>query len=62
MAFDRGFWQVQLQVYQQGIQSLQLMLSSITDPEVQAFISSTIPTLQSHLDDATAIQIGVQFE
>ena len=57
VSFDQGFLQIQKQGHQQVLQSLQLMLPSISDPNIVAFINKMIPTIQQHINQAASIHV-----
>ena len=55
--FDRAYMNAMLQDHRHDVAEFQRAAKS-SDPDVQAFASKTLPTLQSHLDEAQQIASG----
>src|SRR5262245_54301690 len=55
--FDRAYMNAMLQDHRHDVAEFQSAAKS-SDPDVQAFASKTLPTLQSHLDEAQQIASG----
>ena len=55
--FDRAYMNAMLQDHRHDVAEFQ-SASKSSDPDVQAFASKTLPTLQSHLEEAQQIASG----
>jgi putative membrane protein len=55
--FDRAYMNAMLEDHRHDVAEFQRATTS-SDPDVQAFASKTLPTLQSHLDEAQQIASG----
>jgi putative membrane protein len=55
--FDRAYMDAMLQDHRHDVAEFQSAAKS-SDPDVQAFASKTLPTLQSHLEEAQQIASG----
>ena len=55
--FDRAYMSAMLQDHRHDVAEFQRAAKS-SDPDVQAFASKTLPTLESHLDEAQQIASG----
>jgi putative membrane protein len=58
-AFDRKYAQIQLKDHQQTVKLFQQEAKSGGDPDLKSFASSTLPTLEQHLDHAKQLVSAV---
>ena len=54
--FDRAYMNAMVKDHQEDIKAFETAEKKVTDTEVKAFISNTLPILHIHLDSAKAIQ------
>ena len=57
-AFDKAYMNMMVQDHQKDIQEFEKASNNLSDGEVKAFATRTLPTLKTHLDSATAITKG----
>jgi putative membrane protein len=57
--FDRAYMQAMLKDHQEDVQKFRRQAESATDPDLKEFASSTLPTLESHLQMAQDISAGM---
>ena len=57
-AFDKAYMNMMVQDHQKDIQEFEKASNNLSDGEVKAFATRTLPTLKAHLDSATAITKG----
>jgi putative membrane protein len=55
-AFDKSYIDAMVKGHEKVIKDFQDASGAVGDTEVKAFINNTLPTLQTHLDSAKAIQ------
>jgi len=55
-AFDREYMREMVKDHQQDVAAFRKHATGASDPEVKQFASSTLPTLEKHLDRATELQ------
>ena len=55
-AFDRAYMKLMVQDHKKDVQEFKKQAASGSDPELKQFASSTLPTLEKHLQDAQDIQ------
>jgi predicted outer membrane protein len=53
--YDAAFASLELLNQQSALQTLQLMLNSVTDPDIKSLINQTIPVVQQHIQLAQAV-------
>ena len=54
-AFDKAYMDMMVKDHQKTIQDFETASNSLSDGEVKAFATRTLPVLRGHLDSATAI-------
>ena len=54
-AFDRAYMSMMVKDHQKDVQEFEKASNNISDGEVKAFATRTLPVLRTHLDSATAI-------
>jgi putative membrane protein len=54
-AFDRAYMSMMVKDHQKDIQEFEKASNNLSDGEIKAFATRTLPTLKAHLDSATAI-------
>jgi putative membrane protein len=59
-AFDKAYMSMMVQDHQKDIQEFEKASNNLSDGEVKAFATRTLPVLKAHLDSATAINRGKQ--
>ena len=59
-AFDKAYMSMMVQDHQKDIQAFEKASNNLSDGEVKAFATRTLPVLKAHLDSATAINRGKQ--
>lgn len=57
-AFDKAYISMMVQDHQKDIQEFEKASNNLSDGEVKAFATRTLPVLKTHLDSATAINKG----
>lgn len=57
-AFDKAYMSMMVQDHQKDIQEFEKASNTLSDGEVKAFATRTLPLLKTHLDSATAINRG----
>ena len=57
-AFDKAYMSMMVQDHQKDIQEFEKASNNLSDGEVKAFATRTLPVLKTHLDSATAINRG----
>jgi putative membrane protein len=57
-AFDKAYMSMMVQDHQKDIQEFEKASNNLSDGEVKAFATRTLPVLRAHLDSATAINRG----
>lgn len=57
-AFDKAYMNMMVQDHQKDVQEFEKASNNLSDGEVKAFATRTLPTLKAHLDSATAINKG----
>ena len=57
-AFDKAYMNMMVQDHRKDIQEFEKASNNLSDGEVKAFATRTLPTLKAHLDSATAINKG----
>lgn len=55
-AFDRAYIRLMVQDHKKDVQEFKKQAASGSDPELKQFASSTLPTLEKHLQDAQSLQ------
>jgi putative membrane protein len=59
-SFDKAYMSMMVQDHQKDVQEFEKASNSLSDGEVKAFATRTLPVLKAHLDSATAINRGKQ--
>jgi putative membrane protein len=54
-SFDKAYMTMMVQDHEKDIQEFEKASNNLSDGEVKAFATRTLPTLRAHLDSATAI-------
>lgn len=54
-SFDKAYMSMMVQDHQKDVQEFEKASNNLSDGEVKAFATRTLPVLRSHLDSATAI-------
>jgi putative membrane protein len=54
-AFDKAYMSMMVQDHQKDVQDYEKASNTLSDGEVKAFATRTLPVLRAHLDSATAI-------
>jgi putative membrane protein len=57
-AFDKAYMTMMVQDHQKDVQEFEKASNNLSDGEVKAFATRTLPVLRAHLDSATAISKG----
>lgn len=57
--FDRTYMRMMVSDHRKTVAEFQQAAKSAQDPEVKAFASRTLPTLQAHLDEAQRVHEGL---
>lgn len=57
-AFDKAYMSMMVQDHQKDIQEFEKASNNLSDGEIKAFATRTLPILKTHLDSATAINRG----
>jgi putative membrane protein len=57
-AFDKAYMTMMVQDHQKDVQEFEKASNNLSDGEVKAFATRTLPVLRAHLDSATAINKG----
>ena len=57
-AFDKAYMSMMVKDHQKDIQEFEKASNNLSDGEVKAFATRTLPVLKTHLDSATAINKG----
>lgn len=57
-AFDKAYMNMMVQDHQKDIQEFEKASNNLSDGEIKAFATRTLPVLRAHLDSANAISKG----